>query len=108
MSYDLLGDIYGDVPRADPTRLGLVVERTELVVHGELAQLLDALELFVRRYVVLDEAQAAAVTLWVAHTWAIDAAFATPYLFVTAPSPNRARPGCSRCCRSSPASRSRP
>ncbi len=64
MSDDLLGDIYGNVPRADPNSAGLVVERSELVAHGELAQLLDALEMFERRYVVVDEAQAAAITLW--------------------------------------------
>ena len=48
----------------------------------ELGGLLDAVEVFVRRFVVVDEAQATAVALWVAHTWAIDAAHATPYLFV--------------------------
>ena len=36
-----------------------------------LGQLLDRIELFTRRYVVLDEAQATASTLWVPHTWAI-------------------------------------
>jgi hypothetical protein len=79
---DLFRDLYGDVPRADPKRAGLRVERSELVIRGDLAQLLDALELFVRRYVVIDEAQAAAVVLWIAHTWAVEAAYATPYLFV--------------------------
>jgi hypothetical protein len=87
MGDDLLGDIYGDVPRADPTNAGLVVERGELVVRDELPRLLDALEVFERRYVVVDETQAAAITLWVAHTWAIEAAFATPYLFVTSAEP---------------------
>jgi Protein of unknown function (DUF3631) len=87
MSGDLLGDIYGDVPRADPKNAGLRVGRSELVVHGDLAHLLDALEVFVRRYVVLDEAQATATTLWVAHTWAIEAAYATPYLFVNSAEP---------------------
>ena len=50
-------------------------------------RLLDALELFVRRFVVLDEAQAAAVALWVAHSWAIEAARATPYVWVTSAEP---------------------
>ena len=54
---------------------------------SELAHLLDALERFVRRFVVVDESQATAVVLWIAHTWAIDAAYATPYLFVTSAEP---------------------
>jgi Protein of unknown function (DUF3631) len=48
-----------------------------------LAELLDRSEFFIRRFVVLDEAQATAVALWVTHTWVIEAAHATPYLFVT-------------------------
>jgi hypothetical protein len=48
-----------------------------------LAALLDALVLFVRRFVVLDEAQAQAFALWVAHTWVVEAAHATPYLHAT-------------------------
>jgi Protein of unknown function (DUF3631) len=48
-----------------------------------LAEVLDSLERFVRRFVVIDEAQAAAVVLWVAHAWAIDAAHATAYLHAT-------------------------
>jgi hypothetical protein len=54
---------------------------------AELGKLLDAVEVFVRRYVVLDEAQATAVSLWAAHTHAIGAAQATPYLFVTSAEP---------------------
>jgi hypothetical protein len=46
---------------------------------------LDAVETFIRRYVVLSEPQAIAVTLFVAHTWAIDAAETSPYLAVTSP-----------------------
>ncbi len=46
-------------------------------------ELLEDARTFVRRYVVLpDEHHAAAMALWVAHTWAIDAAHATPYLLV--------------------------
>jgi hypothetical protein len=56
-------------------------------VSTDTVQLLDALERFVRRFVVLDEAQAAAAALWIAHTWTIEAARATPYLFVTSAEP---------------------
>jgi hypothetical protein len=58
-----------------------------VVAVSETAKLLDALELLVRRFVVLNEAQAAAVTLWVAHSWTIEAARATPYLYVTSAEP---------------------
>jgi Protein of unknown function (DUF3631) len=51
------------------------------------ADLLAAVETFTRRYVVLDEAQATAAALWVPHTWAIEAAHATPYLYVTSAEP---------------------
>jgi Protein of unknown function (DUF3631) len=53
----------------------------------ETGQLLNALELLLRRFVVLNDAQAAAVTLWTAHSWTIDAARATPYLYVTSAEP---------------------
>jgi Protein of unknown function (DUF3631) len=51
--------------------------------EGQLAALLDALETFVRRFVVLSDAQAVAVVLWIGHTHAHEAAQATPYLAVT-------------------------
>jgi hypothetical protein len=53
----------------------------------DLAALLDAVELFLRRFCVIDDAQAAAATLWVAHTHAIEAAMATPYLYASSAEP---------------------
>jgi hypothetical protein len=50
-----------------------------------LAEILDDVELFVGRYVVLGLNQLVAVSLWVAHTWVLDAAEVTPYLAVTSP-----------------------
>ena len=50
-----------------------------------LANLLNAVERFLRRYVVLTDAQAAAVTVWIAHTHAIDAFEMTPYLAINSP-----------------------
>ncbi len=47
------------------------------------AEVLDASRAFLRRYVALGDAQADAITLWAAHTWALDAADATPYLEIT-------------------------
>lgn len=49
----------------------------------DLAALLDDVMMFVRRYVVMSDAQADAVTLWTAHTHAVEAAETTPYLLPT-------------------------
>jgi len=54
-------------------------------LHVNLGRLLDATELHLRRYVVLTDDQACAVTLWTAHTWAIDFAYCTPYLDIHSP-----------------------
>ena len=48
-----------------------------------LAALLNDIEGFIRRFVVLSDDQAVAVTLWTAHTRAIDAFDCTPYLQIT-------------------------
>jgi hypothetical protein len=48
----------------------------------DLASLLDDVERFVRRFVVVNEHQAAAVVLWIAHTHVFDAFDCTPYLQV--------------------------
>jgi hypothetical protein len=47
-----------------------------------LDRLLDELFAYVGRFVVLTEAQTVAVALWIAHTHALDASEATPYLNV--------------------------
>ena len=49
----------------------------------DLVQTLDDVVAFLRRYVVMTPAQADATALFVAHTHAIEAADATPYLAVT-------------------------
>jgi Protein of unknown function (DUF3631) len=46
---------------------------------------LDDVRGFIRRFVVLDDAQADAVTLWAAHTHVFDAFGCTPYLAITSP-----------------------
>ena len=60
---------------------------TEPVTHHDptpkLAALLVSVHGFIRQYVVLTDAQADAITLWVAHTHAFDAAESTPYLAIT-------------------------
>jgi hypothetical protein len=49
------------------------------------AEILDAVMRFVRRFVSFTEPQARTVTLWAAHTHAIEAAEFTPYLNISAP-----------------------
>ena len=49
------------------------------------AALLDDIAAITRRYVVLSPDQASATALWVIHSYAIDAADATPYLHITSP-----------------------
>ncbi len=51
----------------------------------ELCAALDALVVYIRRFVFMSEPQARVVALWVAHTHARKAADATPYLAVTSP-----------------------
>jgi hypothetical protein len=50
---------------------------------GGLETLLVTLTTWIRRYVVVTDAQAVAIVLWAAHTHAIDAADCTPYLQIT-------------------------
>jgi hypothetical protein len=50
---------------------------------SDLAEVLEAVHGFNRRYVVMDDAQAIAMSLWVFHTHVIDAADYTPYIYVT-------------------------
>ena len=47
--------------------------------------LLDEVEKFYRRFVVMTDAQHAAVALWTLHTHAVDAAEATPYIHTSSP-----------------------
>jgi hypothetical protein len=44
---------------------------------------LAEVEAFLRRFMVMSDAQYTAVALWIAHTWAIDACTFTPYLAVS-------------------------
>jgi hypothetical protein len=55
----------------------------EAVTPRPLGGLLDAVECFLRRYVVFSSReQATAIAVWVAHTWVIEAFDFTPYLHV--------------------------
>ena len=47
-----------------------------------MAKLLDEVAAFLRRYVVLTDHQQRTLALWVAHTYAIDAAYCTPYILI--------------------------
>lgn len=71
-------------------------ERRTAEGQRHLAALLEEVEHFTRRFVVMGNAEAIAVALWVAHTHAIEAAGSTPYLHVTSPT--------KRCGKSRPSS----
>ncbi len=66
-----------------PDRAATETPAPEAVPAG--AAVLDQVAEFVRRFVVLTEYQARAVALWAAHTHAVDAAEATPFLAITSP-----------------------
>lgn len=57
----------------------------EIPAPVDLARLLDATRAFVTRYVVMGPHEAAAVALWIAHAWVLDAFEATGYLEVRSP-----------------------
>ena len=56
-------------------------------MSSELAVLLDETSVYVRRFVVLNDAQLVAISLWVAHTYVYETARATPYLHFWSPDP---------------------
>jgi hypothetical protein len=60
-----------------------VAERLDPADPPTLARILGDVEGFVRRFVVLSDAQSVAVTLWVAHCFAFEAASTTLYLIIT-------------------------
>jgi putative DNA primase/helicase len=51
------------------------------------AALADDIKETIKRHIVLNEAQAVAVTLWIFFTWVFDSARVSPLLFVTSPMP---------------------
>lgn len=75
------GDTSGAVETRQPDE-ARCVPKGELM---DLAALLDHVRAMITRYVVLSPRQADAGSLWVAHTHAIDAAEATPYLAINSP-----------------------
>ena len=62
-------------------RLGTVVPDPESA--PDLGELLDELAGFVRRFVVMSEAQADAAAVWIVHTHCFDVAEQTPYLAIS-------------------------
>lgn len=50
--------------------------------ESEASVLLRKVEKFIRTYIVIEDEQALAIALWVLHTHAFEAAYATPYLLV--------------------------
>ena len=62
------------------------VGESEVEAVARIADCLDAVEAFLRRFVVFGRPEAVvAVVLWIAHSYALDFSDATPYLAVTSP-----------------------
>lgn len=58
----------------------------ETELQNQLADTLSSIRVFLRRYMVFPkEAHAIAVSLWIAHTWAIEAFEYSPYLHIGSP-----------------------
>ena len=67
----------------DTKAVAQVVEVMAETYSPNGSTVLDEVRRFVRRFVVLDEPQAHAVSLWVAHTYVFDAFSCTPYLAIS-------------------------
>ena len=65
-------DVHALIASAQPWKAGNI----------DLAALLNDLAAFLRRYVVLTDHQQRALALWIAHTYAIEAADCTPYILI--------------------------
>ena len=75
--------------------IGLIQHAPEWTAQAvDTGTMLDDLFAFVRRFVSLSPSQARVVVLWIAHTHAIDAADATPYLAITSARSKAAKRGC--------------
>jgi hypothetical protein len=53
----------------------------------DLAFLLDEIDEYISRFVVMSKHQRTAISLWVFHTWVFEAADTTPYITVSSPTP---------------------
>jgi Protein of unknown function (DUF3631) len=86
---DAIADANAEAQTAE--REHLAAEKDEFVEEVEVAtaQSLDAClsraQSFLRRFVVLTDDQACAIALWVAHTYVVEAAVVTPYLWISSP-----------------------
>jgi Protein of unknown function (DUF3631) len=65
----------------DPRAAGAL----EGLAGNELARLLNRVEAFFTRYVAVGAFEAIAITLWIVHTWVLDAFDATGYLEIRSP-----------------------
>jgi len=59
----------------------------EVPQHSYLGDLLENIRVFIRRFVVVAGVELDAITLWAAHSYVFDVAYATPYLNAHSPEP---------------------
>ncbi len=67
----------------DESHLDFVLAGPSLGTPATGAHVLDEIASFVRRFVLLAGSELLIISLWIAHTWAIEASDTTPYLAVT-------------------------
>ena len=90
LGYDEAAEVETQVARAEKIITSLSEEGNSLlggscaapVSQEDLSSLLDQVLGFIRKYVVLTDPQLVAVGLWIVHSYAIEAADATPYLHI--------------------------
>ena len=75
-------------PQDATKRLGDTQTTPETTESVESVTALDGVRNFITRFVALSDAQADAITLWVAHAHAFDASETTPYMRVTSVGPS--------------------
>ena len=59
-----------------------------IAAQRELAQLLDEVRAFIKRYLVLRDDEVNILTVWTVHTFCIEAFDYTPYLAITSATPS--------------------
>jgi hypothetical protein len=68
-----------------PQSISVLPSLAKLRKPQNSSELLDSIVSFIRRFVILSQSQAEAITLWVVHTYVFEVADTTPYLNITSP-----------------------
>jgi hypothetical protein len=77
--------VEGFVIESEQIELGISVDSLDKEMSTAGPQILDEIAAFIWRFVILSKSERLVISLWIAHTWALDATDTTPYLAVTSP-----------------------